>query len=73
MANKDEENVLASLNNRTLVNGTFVATAPIGSELGLSADELERSLASLAARGLIVRNAAGGATISPEGHANAIT
>ena len=54
-------------------NGTFVATAPIGSELGLSADELERSLASLAARGLIVRNAAGGATISPEGHANAIT
>lgn len=64
-----EQKVLSALNERTLVNGTAVATAPIARETGITPDQLERALENLAQKGSIRRAPGALATITPDGHA----
>lgn len=64
----NEEKVLASLNQRTLVSGANVATAPIAAELEISDDELTGALENLRQRGWIVLDSNGDAGITGDGH-----
>ncbi len=64
-----EQKVLSALNERTLVNGTAVATAPIAQEVGISAGQLEQALAGLTQKSWIRRAPGALATMTPEGHA----
>ena len=63
-----DHRVLTSLNERTLVNGRNVSTAPIATELGLSPELLNQALANLVAQGWVNLDANGNATMTPEGH-----
>lgn len=67
-SHQTEDKVLASINQRTLVNGRKVATEPIAVELDLSPDELRQALEALAERGYIVVGTDLEATLTPEGH-----
>jgi len=60
--------VLSSLSERTLVNGTLVATSPIAKELEITPEELRSALDALAERRWIDMNADSEARVTPEGH-----
>jgi Mn-dependent DtxR family transcriptional regulator len=64
----NEINILASLNQLTLVAGANVATMPIAEELGISPDELHQALENLRLRGWVVIDAQSNAGITGEGH-----
>jgi DNA-binding GntR family transcriptional regulator len=67
-----QQKVLSALNERTLVNGTAVDTAPIATDVDISAEQLEEALAGLAQKGWIRRASGGTATMTAEGHARQI-
>lgn len=63
-----DQKVLSSLSERTLVNGTPVATAPIAEDVGITPEELRLALNTLTENGWIETKASGEATITEEGH-----
>lgn len=67
-----EQKVLSALNERTLVDGAAVDTAPIAHEVGITAEELEAALVGLEQKGWIRRVPGGTATMTAEGHARQI-
>lgn len=60
--------VLGQINQRTLVGGTAIETAPIAQQVSISAAQLSASLGRLQARRHIALDGAK-ASITPEGHA----
>lgn len=60
--------VLGQVNQRTLVGGTAIETAPIAEQVDISSDQLSDSLDRLRSRGHITLEGTS-ASISPKGHA----
>ena len=63
--------VLGQINQRTLVGGTAIETAPIAEQVGISAEQLTASLARLVSRGAIIVEGTR-ASITPEGHVQSL-
>ena len=63
--------VLGQINQRTLVGGTAIETAPIAQQVEISAEQLRASLDRLLSRRHITVEGSR-ASITPEGHANSM-
>ena len=62
--------VLGEINQRTLVGGALIDTAPIAAQVGISRGQLSDSLERLRAKSYVVLGAGETASITPMGHAS---